>query len=152
MSLISYNLKKSNVHAISYLAHYLIILIIMHSMLPLLFNAPCPDARQGLDDTIQSNGSTTFYPGGLLRCNPPSPAIVQPVLPVEDKRDRSNPPYRALTPSSQPFCPYPISTMPEQFEVFTHQTAKRVTMRVHSPRFPKLGSWETPRPELANST
>ena len=60
----------------------------MHSMLPLLFNAPCPDARQGLDDTIQSNGSTTFYPGGLLRCDPPSPAIVQPVLPVEDKRDR----------------------------------------------------------------
>ena len=30
--------------------------------------------------------------------------------------------------------------------------AKRVTMRVHSPRFPKFGRWETPRPELANST
>ena len=94
----------------------------------------------------------TFYPGGLLRCDPPSPASVQPVLPVEDKRDRTNLPYRAPPTCSQPFCPYPIMTIPQQFEVSTLQMAKRVTMRVHSPRFPKFGRWETPRPELANST
>ena len=131
---------------------FAIYFIIMHSMLPLLSNAPFPDARQGFDDTIHSNGSMTFYPGGLLRCDPPSPANVQPVLPVEDKRDRSNLPYRAPPTSSQPFCPYPFTTTPQQFEVSTLQMAKRVTMRVHSPRFPKFGRWETPRPELANST
>ena len=102
--------------------------------------------------TPTSNGFTTAYPGGLLRCDPPSPASVQPVLPVEDKRGRSNHPHRAPPTSSQPFCPYPIAITPQQYEVYTLQMAKRVTMRVHSPRFPKFGSWETPRPELANST
>ena len=83
--------------------------IIMHSMLPLLSNAPFPDKRQGYDATIHSNGSMTFYPGGLLRCDPPSPANAQPVQPVEDKRDRVNLPYRALTTCSQHLCPYPIA-------------------------------------------
>ena len=135
-------------------------LVILHLILYILhaqyisanISHTLPHARQGIDDQCRTSNSVTVYPGGLLRCDPPSPASVQPVLPVEDKRGRSNHPHRAPPTSSQPFCPYPIAITPQQYEVYTLQMAKRVTMRVHSPRFPKFGSWETPRPELANST
>ena len=81
----------------------------MHSIYSLLSTAPFPYARQGVVVDIYSEYSNTDYPGGLLRCDPPSPANAQPVQPVEDKRDRANLPYQALSTCSQHLCPYPIA-------------------------------------------
>ena len=94
----------------SILHHYFNLLIfVMHSIYSLLSTAPFPYARQGVVVNIYSEYSNTDYPGGLLRCDPPSPANAQPVQPVEDKRDRANLLYRAPTTCSQPLCPYPIA-------------------------------------------